>query len=87
MLTVDYAPGESTPPHMHHAQALVYVLEGSVEMQVEGGSPVTLRPGQSWSEGLGDLHVVSRNASNSARARYLVVMAKSKGMPVLSPIK
>lgn len=87
VITVEYSPGESSPAHTHHAQALVYVLEGSVVMQVKGGAPVTLRSGQTWSEGPNDVHVVSRNASNSAPAKYLVFMVKDKGAPILTPVK
>jgi quercetin dioxygenase-like cupin family protein len=87
MITVDYSPGESTPAHTHHAQAMVYVLEGSIVMQAKGKEPVTLTPGQTWYEGPDDVHVVSRNASNSASAKYLVFMAKEKGAPILTPIK
>jgi quercetin dioxygenase-like cupin family protein len=83
MLTVEYAPGGSTPVHTHHAQALVYVIEGSIQMQVRGGTSVTLSPGQTWYEGPNDVHVVSRNASSSAPARYLVFMVKDKGAPIL----
>jgi quercetin dioxygenase-like cupin family protein len=85
--TVEYAPGGSTPEHTHHAQALVYVLEGSIVMQVKNGAPVTLTSGQTWSEGPDDVHVVSRNASNSAPAKYLVFMVKDKGAPILTPVK
>jgi quercetin dioxygenase-like cupin family protein len=87
MLTVDYAPGGSTPEHTHHAQALVYVLEGSIVMQVKGGPLVTLTPGQTWSEGADDVHIVSRNASKTAPAKYLVFMVKDKGAPILTPVK
>ena len=87
MITVDYAPGASSPVHRHHAQALVYVLEGSIVMQVKGGAPVTLTPGQTWYEGPDDVHVVSRNASNSAPAKYLVFLVKDKGAPILVPEK
>jgi quercetin dioxygenase-like cupin family protein len=87
LITVEYAPGGSTPVHTHHAQALVYVLEGSIVMQVKGGAPITLTPGQTWSEGPNDVHVVSRNASNSAPAKYLVFMVKDKGAPILTPVK
>jgi quercetin dioxygenase-like cupin family protein len=87
MITVDYPPGASTPAHTHHAQALVYVLEGSIVMQAEGKEPVALTKGQTWSEGPNDVHVVSRNASTSAPARYLVFMVKDKGAPILTPVK
>jgi quercetin dioxygenase-like cupin family protein len=87
MITVEYPPGASTPAHTHHAQALLYVLEGSIEMQVKGAPPVTLSPGQTWYEGPDDVHVVSRNASSSAPAKYIVFMVKDKGAPILTPVK
>jgi quercetin dioxygenase-like cupin family protein len=87
MLSVEYSPGESSPAHMHHAQAMVYVLEGSIVMQAKGKAPVTLASGQTWYEGLDDVHLVSRNASDSAPAKYLVFMVKEKGAPILTPVK
>ena len=66
---------------------MVYVLEGSIVMQAKGGAPVTLTPGQTWYEGPDDVHVVSRNASSSAPAKYLVFMVKDKGAPILTPVK
>jgi quercetin dioxygenase-like cupin family protein len=87
MLSVEYSPGESSPAHTHHAQALVYVLEGSIVMQAKGKAPVTLAPGQTWYEGPDDVHLVSRNASDSAPAKYLVFMVKGKGAPILTPVK
>src|SRR4029077_5912002 len=87
MITVEYPPGSADPVHTHHAHALVYVLEGSIVMQVRGGAPVTLTPGQTFYEGPDDVHVVSRNASNSAPARYLVFLVKDKGAPILVPAK
>jgi quercetin dioxygenase-like cupin family protein len=86
MLTVEYPPGSSDPVHRHNADALVYILEGSVVMQVEGGKPVTLTPGQTFYEGPGDVHVVGRNASTTKPARFLVVLLKKKGAPVLVPV-
>ena len=87
MITVEYPPGGSSPAHKHHAQALVYVLEGSIVMQARGAAPVTLSPGQTWYEGPDDVHVVSRNASNSAPAKYLVFLVKDKGAPILMPLE
>jgi quercetin dioxygenase-like cupin family protein len=87
MLSVEYSPGESSPAHTHHAQAMVYVLEGSIVMQAKGKAQVTLAPGQTWYEGPDDVHLVSRNASNSAPAEYLVFMVKDKGAPILTPVK
>jgi len=87
MITVDYLPGGSTPVHTHHAQAMVYVLEGSIVMQVKGGAPVTLTPGQTFYEGLDDVHLVSRNASKTEPAKFVVFLVKDKGAPILTPVE
>ena len=87
MIRVEYAPGTSDPMHTHHAQALVYVVEGSIEMQVRGGAPVTLGPGDTFYEGPDDIHVVGRNASQSRPAKLLAILVKEKGAPPLVPVK
>ncbi len=87
MITVEYAPGGSAPIHRHNAHAFVYVLEGSVVMQVKGGEQVTLTPGQTWYEGPDDVHVISRNASSTKPAKFLVFLLKDKGAPVQVPVK
>ena len=87
MITVVYPPGSSDPIHRHNAHAFVYVLEGSVVMQVKGGKEVTLTPGQSFYEGPNDIHVVGRNASATKPAKILVLLVKNKGAPVLIPVK
>jgi len=66
---------------------MVYVLEGSIVMQLQGKTPVTLTAGQTFYEGLDDVHLVSRNASNSAPAKFVVFLAKDKGAPILKPLK
>ena len=76
--TVEYAPGGKSPPHRHHAQVFVYVLEGSVRMQVQGSPAVTLGPGGTFYESPDDLHVVSENASPTKPAKFLVVIVKDK---------
>jgi quercetin dioxygenase-like cupin family protein len=85
MITVEYPPGSVDPIHRHNAQAFVYVLEGSIVMQVRGGKEVTLTPGQTFYEGPDDVHVVGRNASLTKPAKFLVVLIKDKGAPVLVP--
>ena len=85
MILVEHAPGGSSPVHRHNAHAMVYVLEGSVVMQVKGGQQVTLTPGQTFYEGPDDVHVLDRNASSSKPAKFLVVLIKDKGAPVLVP--
>jgi len=87
MITVEYAPGGSDPIHRHNAHAFVYVLEGSILMQVKGGKQVTLTPGQTFYEGPDDLHVVGRNASSTKPAKFLVFLIKDKGAPVLVPVE
>ena len=85
MITVEYPPGSSDPIHRHNAHAFVYVLEGSIVMQVRGGKEVTLTPGQSFYEGPSDVHVVGRNASQTKLAKFVVFLVKDKGAPVLVP--
>ena len=85
MITVDYPPGTVDPIHRHNAHAFVYVLEGSIIMQVKGGKEVTLTPGQTFYEGPDDVHVVGRNASSTKPAKFVVWFIKDKGAPVLVP--
>jgi quercetin dioxygenase-like cupin family protein len=87
MYTVDFPPGYSSPVHRHNAQVSVYVLEGSVVMQVKGGKEITVRPGQSFYESPNDIHVVSRNASSTKPAKFLVFLIKKKGAPLVIPAK
>ena len=87
MITVEHAPGGSSPIHRHNAHAIVYVLEGSVVLQVKGGKQVTLTPGQTFYEGPDDVHVVDRNASSTEPAKFLVVLIKDKGAPALVPVE
>jgi quercetin dioxygenase-like cupin family protein len=85
MITVEYPPGSSDPIHRHNADAFVYVLEGSIVMQVRGGKEVTLPPGQTFYEGPSDVHVVGRNASQTNPAKFVVFLVKDKGAPVFVP--
>src|ERR1700758_2264061 len=85
MITVDYPPGSSDPIHRHNANAFVYVLDGSIVMQVRGGKEVTLTPGQTFYEGPDDAHVIGRNASQTKPAKFVVFLVKHKGAPVLVP--
>jgi quercetin dioxygenase-like cupin family protein len=87
MITVEYAPGGSDPIHRHNAHAFLYVLEGAVVMQVQGGQEVTLTPGQTFYEGPNDVHIVGRNASSTQPAKFLVFLVKPQGAPVLVPVQ
>ena len=86
MITVEYAPGGTDPIHRHNAHAFVYVLEGSIVMQVKGGKEVTLKPGDTFYEGPDDVHIVGRNASSTKPAQFVVLLIKNKGAPVLVPV-
>ena len=85
MVTVEYPPGSSDPIHRHNAHGFIYVLEGSIVMQVRGGKETTLTPGQTFYEGPDDVHVVGRNASQTKPAKFVVFFVKDKGAPLLVP--
>ena len=87
MSVIEYAPGGSSAEHRHNAHVFVYVLEGSVVMQVKGGKEVTLGPGQTFYESPADIHTVSRNASKTAPAKFLVFFVKDKAAPPTVPAK
>ena len=85
MVTVEYAPGQSSPAHRHNAHVLVYVLEGSLVMGVKGKEPVTLTTGQTFYESPGDVHEVSRNASDSQPAKFLAILIHDPGAATMLP--
>jgi quercetin dioxygenase-like cupin family protein len=87
MVMVEYPPGSSDPIHRHNAHGFIYLLEGSIVMQVRGGKEVTLTPGQTFYEGPDDVHVVGRNASQTKPAKFIVFFVKDKGAPVVVPAK
>ena len=85
MLTVEYPPGGADPVHRHDANAFVYVIEGSIEMGVNGGAPVTLKAGESFHEGPNDVHTVGRNASKDKPAKFVVFLLKDADKPAVLP--
>jgi quercetin dioxygenase-like cupin family protein len=87
MIEVSYPPGVQDVVHRHDAHAFVYVLEGTIVMQLKGQPAVTLTAGQTFYEGPADVHVVGRNASTTAPARFVVVLLKAKGAPILTPVQ
>ena len=86
MLVVDYPPGGADPVHRHNASVFVYVLMGSVVMQVAGGKVVTLHAGQSFFEGPSDVHLIGRNASTTEAARFIAFFVKDRGAPFVQPV-
>jgi quercetin dioxygenase-like cupin family protein len=87
LITVEYPPGATDPIHRHNAHAFVYVLEGSIVMQLKGGKEVTLTPGQTFYEGPDDVHIVGRSADKTKPAKFVVFLVKDNGAPVLIPVK
>ena len=86
VITVNYAPGAVDVIHRHDAHAVVYVLDGEVEMQVRGGTLRRLGPGQVFYESPEDVHTVSRNASKTKPAKFVVFFIKNEGAPILTPV-
>src|SRR5580700_472847 len=82
MITVEYPPGGGSKPHGHNAYVLVFVLEGALEMKLRGTPLVTVRAGESFVEHPEDVHEISRNASQTERAMFLVVALKATGQPL-----
>lgn len=74
VLELEYKPGGANTPHRHPAPVAVYVLEGAVELQIEGGPLKTYRRGEAFFEPPGALHKVSRNASKTEPARFLAFL-------------
>jgi len=87
MLTVEYPPGGASPAHRHDAHVFVYVLEGSIVMGVQGREPVTLGVGETFYENPQDVHTVSKNASSTKPAKFLVFMVKDSGKPTSKPVE
>ena len=87
MVSVTYPPGGASTPHRHNANVLVYVLEGSVVMQVAGSEPVTLSEGQTFYESPTDVHSVSKNASDEKPAKILAILIKDEGAPATVPVQ
>jgi quercetin dioxygenase-like cupin family protein len=86
MITVDYPPGGKDPVHRHDASAFIYVLEGTIEMQMEGAEKVTLHPGQTFYEDPKGVHLVGRNTSDTEPAKFVVFLVKNRGAPILIPV-
>ena len=87
MITVEYAPGGKDPVHRHNAATFVYVLEGSIIMQMKGGEKVTLHPGQTFYEDPKGIHLVGENASKTKPAKFVALLVKDKGAPIFIPVK
>jgi quercetin dioxygenase-like cupin family protein len=79
VITVDYAPGGTTPKHRHDVAVFAYVVEGKIESQLAGEDLKTFSAGEMWYESPGTLHLVSRNASQEKPAKLLVFLVQEEG--------
>jgi len=87
MLAVTYPPGAADEIHRHNAHAFVYVLEGSIVMQLRGAEPVTVKAGETFYEGPNDVHIVGRSATDTKPAKFVVFLVKNEGVPAFIPAK
>ena len=87
VLEINLEPGQESAPHRHNGYVFVYVLEGRVNMQVEGGKIVTLSAGQTFYENPNDIHTMSQNASDTEPAKYIAYIIKTLGAPVSIPVQ
>ena len=71
LVSVQYGPGDASPPHTHACPVVVYVLKGAVRSQVKGQPERIYRAGESFYEAPGGEHLISANASDRNRARFL----------------
>jgi quercetin dioxygenase-like cupin family protein len=82
---VDFAPGAAFPEHSHPGEEIVYVIEGSLEYQVEGKPPATLEPGEVLFIPAGAIHA-AKNVGNS-NAAELATYIVEKGKPLVVPVR
>jgi quercetin dioxygenase-like cupin family protein len=78
---VDFAPGVVSPRHSHPGEEIAYVLEGTLEYEVEGQAPVTLKAGEALFIPAGANHI-ARNVGG-AKATELATYIVSRGKPLL----
>ncbi|CAH0343289.1 cupin domain-containing protein [Rhizobium sp. CECT 9324] len=71
---VDFAPGAVSIKHSHPGEEVAYVLKGSIEYQLEGKPPVTLKTGESLFIPAGAAHVAKNVGDGEASelATYVV---------------
>jgi quercetin dioxygenase-like cupin family protein len=79
MVIVEYPPGSADPIHRHNAHGFIYVLEGSIVMQVRGGKEATVTSGQTFYEGPEDVHVVGAERKQNQTGEIRRVLRKGQG--------
>ena len=82
---LEYAPGGASDAHRHNGCTFVYVLEGALIARIDDGPEKTYRAGEMFYEPPLHLHAVSKNASGTAPAKFLVFRVIEKGKPATVP--
>lgn len=71
-------PGGESGKHTQAGNELVYIMEGSVVLEVQGKPAVTLKAGEAFSTVAGQVHNV-KNASATAPGKALAFYVAKKG--------
>jgi quercetin dioxygenase-like cupin family protein len=88
MITLDIPPGGASPAHRHPGHhTFGYVLEGAYKIEIDDGPEMVLHKGETFYEAPGQLHAVSRNASDTEPAKVLALMLAESGKPLTVPEK
>jgi len=82
---VDIGPGVLAPNHSHPGEEIVYVIEGLLEYQLEGKSPVTLKAGEVLFIPAGTIH--SAKNVGGINAAELATYIVEKGKPLVTLVK
>ena len=86
VITLDIPPGGGSAAHRHPGHHIFgYVVEGSYRIKVDNGPERVVNKGETFYEAPGQLHAVSRNASDSVPAKVLAVIVAQSGQPITVP--
>jgi quercetin dioxygenase-like cupin family protein len=80
---VDFAPGSAVPRHTHPGEEIVYVLEGTLEFQLEDQAPVTLKAGEVLFVPAGTVHTAKNVGTNSGAEVSAYIVEKGKPLSTM----
>ncbi len=81
---VDIAPGKAFPRHTHFGEEIIYVLEGTLEYEIDGKPPVTLKAGDVLFIPAGTVHAAKNNGTVPAAELATYVVEKGKPLVTLA---
>lgn len=84
MVISELPPNGVAPRHTHPADELSYVLEGAIELEIDGKAPVVYEAGQTYHIPPGVIHA-ARNPSDSVTTKILVFWTAEAGQPLTTP--